>query len=79
MPSLDQPPSSAGSPALPSGDRTEPFDVATVAVPEVACQGVPGEEGHPLIYMTFGEEPEIMCPYCSRRFRRADALSPGPH
>ncbi len=54
------------------------MDVATVTVPEVACEGVPGADAHPMVFMTFGEEDEIMCPYCSRRFRRSDAAPPGP-
>lgn len=71
-------PSQAGTPAIPSRDRTEPSDVATVTTPEVACEGVPGDESHPMVFLTFGSEREAVCPYCSRRFRLSDAELPGP-
>jgi uncharacterized Zn-finger protein len=72
-------PTQAGkAPTLPSGDRTEPSDVATVTTPEVACEGAPGEDAHPLVFMTFGTERELVCPYCSRSFRLAEGVAPGP-
>ena len=34
----------------------------------VACDGGGGPLGHPAVYLKFGREREIVCPYCSRRF-----------
>lgn len=72
---IEQP---SAEPTIPSGDRTEPFDVSTVTTPRVACAGDDPPGDHPLIYMTFGTEREIMCPYCSRRYRLAEGVPPGP-
>lgn len=36
----------------------------------VKCDGGDGPLGHPVIYLNFGQEENIMCPYCSRRFVR---------
>lgn len=70
-------PTQAGHPAPPAGDRTEPAAAAAVTTPVVACEGVPGEESHPIVFMTFGPEGEVMCPYCNRRFRLAAGAAPG--
>lgn len=75
MTRIHQPPA---DPLTPSGDRTEPADVATVSTPRVTCSGGAPPDDHPLIYMTFGTEGELVCPYCSRRFRLADGAPPGP-
>ncbi len=68
---------SSDQPTPPSDDRTEPLDVATVTTPRVACAGDAPPDDHPLIYMTFGEERQEVCPYCSRRFRLVDGMAPG--
>ena len=34
----------------------------------VSCDGGGGALGHPAVYLHIGEENEIVCPYCSRRF-----------
>ena len=34
----------------------------------VYCDGGPGGLGHPGIFLNIGEQPQILCPYCSRRF-----------
>lgn len=44
--------------------------VTTLEAPEVACEGLPGADAHPLVFLTFENGPEIECPYCGRRFRR---------
>jgi uncharacterized Zn-finger protein len=38
----------------------------------VNCDGGGGALGHPSVYLHLGEENEIVCPYCSRRFLLAD-------
>lgn len=37
----------------------------------VACDGGGGALGHPLVYLTLGEDGEVVCGYCGRRFVRA--------
>ena len=44
----------------------EPIIRATTST--VACDGGDGPLGHPAVYLKFGAEREIVCPYCSRRF-----------
>lgn len=47
-------------------------ETITVKTATVACDGGGGPLGHPMIYLTFGKEREICCPYCSRRYKLAD-------
>ena len=41
----------------------------------VSCDGGGGALGHPKIYLAISEDGEIVCPYCSRKYRLADGLS----
>ncbi len=34
----------------------------------VACDG--GREGHPRVYLAFGDKNEVTCPYCGTVYRR---------
>lgn len=34
----------------------------------VACDG--GREGHPRVYLAFGDGNEVTCPYCGTVYRR---------
>ena len=34
----------------------------------VACNGGGGALGHPNIFLTFGSDGKVTCPYCSREF-----------
>ena len=36
----------------------------------VACDGGGGSLGHPRIWLTFGPDGIVICPYCSREFIR---------
>ena len=38
---------------------------------EVACYGGGGALGHPLIYLPFGQDTEVICYYCGRRFEKS--------
>lgn len=61
-------------------DSTTPEvnDVQTVTETKVACDGGGGPLGHPMIYLTFRPgQREIVCPYCSRRFRLAEGVEAG--
>ena len=37
----------------------------------VFCDGGRGELGHPGVYLNIGEQPNIVCPYCSQIFALA--------
>ena len=39
----------------------------TAARRRLACDGG-GPLGHPKVYLKIGDEGEIVCPYCSRRY-----------
>jgi uncharacterized Zn-finger protein len=41
----------------------------------VACNGGGGPLGHPRVYLNLGDDGEVVCPYCSRRFVRASAAA----
>lgn len=47
----------------------EPVEIVEVDNPKVTCQGEGGTLGHPRIYLNMGDDREIDCPYCGRRFR----------
>ena len=34
----------------------------------VSCDGGGGALGHPLIWLTFGQDGTVTCPYCSKTF-----------
>lgn len=38
-----------------------------------SCSGQKGDqEGHPKIYLNFGEKKQIECPYCGKKFEFVD-------
>ncbi len=43
----------------------------------VACDGGGGALGHPRVFLTLGENGEVVCPYCDRRYVKRRA--PAPH
>ena len=43
-------------------------ETLTVNKTTVACDGGDGPLGHPNVYLKIGDEREIVCPYCSRRY-----------
>jgi len=38
----------------------------------VSCNGGGGALGHPQIWLTLGEDGQVVCPYCSATFVKAD-------
>lgn len=54
---------------------TTPPETIEVASETVACDGGDGALGHPRVFLTLGENGEVECPYCGRRYvlTRADA------
>lgn len=54
-------------------------DTIVVTRRRVACDGGGGALGHPRVFLDI-KDHEIVCPYCSRRFRLAEGASGGdPH
>ena len=50
-------------------------DITYVDSAQVFCDGGRGELGHPGVYLNIGEKPQIVCPYCSRKFAMIDNSS----
>ncbi len=50
----------------------EPAEIVEVDpdIQSVACDGGDGPLGHPLVYLTFGDDETVDCYYCGRRFVR---------
>lgn len=43
-------------------------DIIETNTAEVMCDGNGDTVGHPRVYLNMGENTEIVCPYCSRKF-----------
>jgi uncharacterized Zn-finger protein len=55
------------------------FEIIPVDTPTLACDGGDGPLGHPRVFLTFGMESEIECPYCSRRYHLKPGAARGAH
>ena len=53
----------------------EPEATIVVDTPTVSCDGGGGPLGHPRVFLKIGDEREIVCPYCSRRYVLAEGAS----
>jgi uncharacterized Zn-finger protein len=47
---------------------SEPVETVEVSATNVACEGGPGAEGHPRVYLNLAKDGQIDCPYCGKRF-----------
>ena len=47
----------------------KPIEVTKVDTREVSCDGGAGAAGHPRIFLNMGDNTEIECPYCGRKFK----------
>jgi uncharacterized Zn-finger protein len=64
-----------------------PAVMPKLAVPEVietqaarvACDGGGGALGHPRVYLTFGPDHRVVCPYCSRVYAQVAGTEAGHH
>ncbi len=56
----------------------EPIEVIQVREDRVACDGGGGALGHPRVFLNLGDEGEVVCPYCSRKFVLVTADEPTP-
>ena len=52
-------------------------DIQTVDSPVVACDGGHAGLGHPRVFLAFGAERSIVCPYCSRTYVLAEGAKAG--
>jgi uncharacterized Zn-finger protein len=50
-------------------------DEITIGVKEFECIGALPPYDHPHVYLDMGRDDEIICPYCSTRYRYSDKLS----
>ncbi len=59
----------------------EPAEIVEVTpdTATVACDGGRGALGHPVVYLTFGDEETVDCYYCGRRFVRILPAERGRH
>lgn len=48
--------------------KNKEFEIIQVESKTVACDGGKGALGHPKVYLEMGENSEITCPYCSKKF-----------
>lgn len=55
--------------AIPKISNDEGVDEIFVAVKEFECIGAAAPHDHPHVYLDMGGETEIICPYCSTRYR----------
>jgi uncharacterized Zn-finger protein len=55
---------SEGMPAM----SAEPLETVEVTTASVACDGGPGADGHPKVFLNLAKDGQIDCPYCGKRF-----------
>ena len=46
--------------------------VITTSEQRVSCNGGGGALGHPQVWLTMGTDDQVVCPYCSRTYVKAD-------
>jgi uncharacterized Zn-finger protein len=52
----------------PEPVETVPVESVEVSTASVACDGGPGADGHPKVYLNLAKDGQIDCPYCGKRF-----------
>ena len=60
------------TPAPTAPDPSRP-EVVEVRSRRIACDGVGGALGHPLVWLEIGDQDFVECGYCDRRFVLAKA------
>jgi uncharacterized Zn-finger protein len=61
---------------LPKLDTPE---VIKAEGPRVACNGGGGALGHPRVFLSFGPDHRVVCPYCSRVYEQVPGGESGHH
>ena len=58
----------------------EPIETIDVTETTVACDGGNSALGHPRVFLHMGEDRQVDCPYCGRRFQLKETdAAPGAH
>ena len=57
------------------GDSTTAMQTIYTNEHRVACNGGGGVLGHPQVWLTLGNDGQVICPYCSRLFVAVAPLS----
>ncbi len=59
---------------------TEPTELIVVDTGTVACDGGSDPSGHPRVFLNLGDDRQVDCPYCGRRYMLAppDEASAAP-
>jgi uncharacterized Zn-finger protein len=55
------------------------FETQVVDTATVACDGGVGALGHPRVFLHFGDERGVVCPYCSRTYVLAEGAKAHGH
>ncbi len=55
------------------------IETQVVETPTVACDGGTGPLGHPRVFLHFGDQREVVCPYCSRTYQLAEGAKAHGH
>ncbi len=50
----------------------EPPETEVVTATRVACDGGEGALGHPRVWLSLGDDGEVECPYCDKKFILAE-------
>ena len=58
-------------------DSSEQEETIYVDSIRVFCDGGSGGLGHPGVYLNIGDQTQILCPYCSRRFAMTEGFQNG--
>jgi uncharacterized Zn-finger protein len=66
-------------PAMSAQATASKFETLTVDTATVPCDGGNGPLGHPRVFLHFGDEPEVVCPYCSRTYVLAEGAKAHGH
>mgnify|MGYP001553700376 CR=1 FL=1 len=46
----------------------QPPETEVVTAKRVSCDGGDGALGHPRVWLSMGEDGEVECPYCDKKF-----------
>jgi uncharacterized Zn-finger protein len=57
-----------GTAARNGGEIMSTNETIVVETPVVACDGGNDALGHPRVFLTMGEDRQVVCPYCSRHY-----------
>lgn len=65
--------------STPATPAPAPAEIQVVSTATIACDGGNGPLGHPRVFLSFGAEREVVCPYCSRAYRLAEGAKAHGH